>query len=131
MRLLWSAGLAIVLASGAGVTLALAAQTAQVARGAGIYFRRCAKCHGEEGEGKAGRPIIGPNANLGSYGSAQGIFDFTRKMMPIDAPGGLQEPEYWAVLAYLLSQNGILPPGTILGRHNAARIRLDANQVGQ
>jgi hypothetical protein len=44
--------------------------------------------------------------------------------MPIDAPGKLLESEYWAVLAYILTQNQLLPSGTTLGRQNAASVRL-------
>ena len=44
--------------------------------------------------------------------------------MPIDAPGRLLESEYWAVLAYILTQNRMLPDGTTLGRQNAANVRL-------
>jgi cytochrome c len=132
MRRLGAGLLALALGWWSGPPLALSAQdTEQVARGRQVYAERCAKCHGEQGEGKIGRAIMGPEANLGGYGTARGLFDYTRAIMPIDAPGRLLESEYWAVLAYLLSQNRLLPPGTTLGRDNAAAIRLDAGQVRQ
>jgi hypothetical protein len=37
----------------------------------------------------------------------------------------LLEVQYWAVLAYLLNANGLLPSGTTLGRANAQEIPLD------
>ena len=96
----------------------------QVQRGKVVYEERCAKCHGEQGQGKLGRALIGSTANLGGYGTARGLFDYTRKIMPIDAPGKLLESEYWAVLAYILTENKLLPDGTTLGRQNAAGVRL-------
>jgi mono/diheme cytochrome c family protein len=96
----------------------------QVARGQAVYQERCASCHGEQGEGKVGRALIGPNAGLGGYGTARGLFDYVRKVMPADAPGRLTESEYWAVLAYILAQNGQLPPDTTLSRETAGRIAL-------
>jgi cytochrome c len=106
------------------VSLPIPAQDDQVRRGQTVFIERCAKCHGEQGEGKLGRALIGPTANLGGYGTARGLFDYTRKIMPIDAPGRLLESEYWAVLAYILTQNKLLPDGTTLGRQNAASVRL-------
>jgi mono/diheme cytochrome c family protein len=121
----WSLLVAAVVGGGALLaSLPLAAQDDQLQRGRAVYEERCAKCHGEEGQGKLGRALIGPNANLGGYGTARGLFDYTRKIMPIDAPGKLLESEYWAVLAYILNQNRILPDGTTLGRQNAAGIQL-------
>jgi cytochrome c len=118
--------LAVVMLGGIVVlgSLPTAAQDDQISRGQAVFVERCAKCHGEQGEGKLGRALIGPTANLGGYGTARGLFDYTRKIMPIDAPGRLLESEYWAVLAYILTQNKLLPGGTTLGRQNAASVRL-------
>jgi cytochrome c len=126
MRAVWW-GLAMSLAIGGMAAIAvppIAAQDEQLQRGKAVYEERCAKCHGEQGQGKLGRALIGPAANLGGYGTARGLFDYTRKIMPIDAPGKLLESEYWAVLAYILNQNRILPDGTTLSRQNAANVRL-------
>ena len=106
------------------MSLPIAAQDDQIQRGHAVFVERCVKCHGEQGEGKLGRALIGPTANLGGYGTARGLFDYTRKVMPIDAPGKLLESEYWAVLAFILNQNKLLPDGTTLGRQNAASVRL-------
>ena len=40
-------------------------------------------------------------------------------------PGRMQDVEYWAVLAYLLKANGLLPPGTALDSATAAQTPLD------
>jgi S-disulfanyl-L-cysteine oxidoreductase SoxD len=97
----------------------------QVAQGEAIYARRCAKCHGANGEGKMGPSLVGPQHHLSGYGTADVLFDYTRQVMPADRPGRMQEVEYWAVLAYLLKANGLLPPGTTLESATAPQIPLD------
>ena len=97
----------------------------QVEQGHVIYARRCAKCHGANGEGKMGPSLIGPQHHLSGYGTADVLFDYTRQVMPADRPGRMQEVEYWAVLAYLLKENGLLPPGTSLEPRTAPQIPLD------
>ena len=44
--------------------------------------------------------------------------------MPADRPDRMQEVEYWAVLAYLLRENGLLPPSIALAA-TAPQIPLD------
>ncbi len=58
-----------------------------------------------------------------------GLFDYVTLSMPPANAGGLKEEEYWAVLAYILSENKVLPAGTALGPENARQIiiRLPSN----
>jgi mono/diheme cytochrome c family protein len=97
----------------------------QVAQGEAIYARRCARCHGEGGEGKMGPSLIGAKHHLSGYGTADVLFDYTRQVMPADRPGRMLEVEYWAVLAYILHENDLLPSGTILEAATAPEIALD------
>jgi mono/diheme cytochrome c family protein len=97
----------------------------QMAQGRAIYARRCAQCHGANGEGKMGPRLIGAEHTLSGYGTADLLYDYTRRVMPADRPGRMLEVEYWAVLAYLLEANGLLPAGTTLDRDNAAQVPLD------
>jgi mono/diheme cytochrome c family protein len=124
MRFRWAAlGLA-----GLGVAAALVPRDAQSAReqvtlGKEIYMARCAECHGEQGQGDKAPPLVGPNHNLTGYGTAQGLFEYTKQVMPADRPGRLLEAEYWAVLAYILDENQLLPDGvTSLGKDNAPQV---------
>jgi mono/diheme cytochrome c family protein len=121
---------AVLIAAGLEAALGLgpvAAQDAerQVAQGQAIYARRCARCHGANGEGKMGPSLIGEQHHLSGYGTADVLFDYTRQVMPADRPGRMQEVEYWAVLAYILHENGLLPPGTTLEDATAPQIPLD------
>ena len=54
----------------------------QVAQGKAIYARRCAKCHGADGQGKMGPSLIGAKHHLSGYGTADVLFDYTRQVMP-------------------------------------------------
>ena len=117
---------AVALGAGLGSTSVLAQDAGrQVEQGKAIYARRCAKCHGANGEGKMGPSLVGPQHHLSGYGTADVLFDYTRQVMPADRPGRMQEVEYWAVLAYLLKENGLLPLGTILESATAPQIPLD------
>lgn len=122
--------IAVLLAVGLGSGLwpsAILAQDAdrQVAQGEAIYARRCARCHGAGGEGKMGPSLVGPQHHLSGYGTADVLFDYTRQVMPADRPGRMHEVEYWAVLAYILHENGLLPPDIILEAATAPQIALD------
>jgi len=97
----------------------------QVTQGRAIYARRCAQCHGATGEGKMGPSLIGPKHHLSGYGTADVLFDYTEQVMPADRPGRMLAVEYWAVLAYILDENGLLPPGTLLEDATAPQVALD------
>jgi cytochrome c len=109
-----------------------------VAAGQAIYAQTCASCHGAQGEGimpfyprLVGRDAIaekfpfGATAGLprtiGNYWPyATTVFDYVRRAMPLTAPGSLTNDEVYAVTAYLLSANQIIPQGS---RLDAAALR--------
>jgi cytochrome c len=74
--------------------------------GGTVFSNRCAGCHGNEGQGGFGPPLMGAQATLGRYGNAGALYDFIRQAMPFNAPGSLPQHEYEQVLGYLLVQNG-------------------------
>ena len=80
------------------------------AEGERIYAVHCASCHGAQGEGYIGPPVIGPGAALGPYGDAKGLLDYISATMPQTNPGGLTDEQYRQVLAYLLLRNGLVEP---------------------
>ncbi|HSJ54579.1 MAG TPA: cytochrome c [Anaerolineae bacterium] len=79
-----------------------------------VFGRECAECHGTEGEGLDGPALIGENTNLPAFGTAQGLYDFIRQGMPLDAPGSLPERQYLEALAFLLLENGEVEEDTPL-----------------
>lgn len=87
--------------------------------GAALYAARCAGCHGARGEGAAAEALAGgqgslasakPLRTVGSYWPyATTLFDYVRRAMPFDAPQSLSADETYAVSAYVLHLNGLLP----------------------
>ncbi len=91
--------------------------------GAALYAARCAGCHGARGEGAAAEALAGgqgslasakPLRTVGSYWPyATTLFDYVRRAMPFDAPQSLSADETYAVSAYVLHLNGLLPEEAI------------------
>jgi S-disulfanyl-L-cysteine oxidoreductase SoxD len=89
-------------------------QDEQVAAGRDAYAADCAKCHGEQGEGGTGPVLVGGSRRIASYGTTDRLYDYVSRTMPFDDAGSLSEDEYWAVIAYLLQENELLPADTVL-----------------
>lgn len=93
-----------------------------VQEGAKVYATRCASCHGEGGTGDPADPLVGgigsldtdqPAKTVGSFWPhATTLFDYTRRAMPLDAPQSLTDDEVYAVTAFILAENGIVPDDT-------------------
>ena len=98
-------------------------------QGAPIYQQNCATCHGVNGEGKApAYPQLtgGPKTfdfasdfktprTIGNYWPyATTLYDYIRRAMPLTAPGSLTPDQTYAVTAWLLYKEGLLPAGTAL-----------------
>jgi cytochrome c len=94
------------------------------ATGKTVFETKCAKCHGENGQGVTAPPNIGPQAQLGKYNTAQGLYAYVSANMPQDAPGSLSPQEYLQVVSYLLVQNGYAKPETPIDPNNLQGIPL-------
>ena len=102
----------------------LPAGEGSVAQGAKLYQHACAFCHGDTGtEGPADRLVGGfgtltsaaPVKTVGSFWPyATTVFDYIRRAMPYYAPGSLSDDETYAITAYLLHLNGLLPDDATL-----------------
>ncbi|MFT3923130.1 MAG: c-type cytochrome [Myxococcales bacterium] len=91
----------------------------QVALGGDVYGRACAACHGAAGEGAKAPAVVGLSSGAlplaphpGSQRTSQfvtvaDVANFVVATMPPKAPGSLSGEEYWAILAFDLSANGI------------------------
>lgn len=109
-----------------------------VDEGRALYDRLCASCHGPGGTGG-----IAPNpALVGRDSTAEGfrfaenpkagktignywpyattLFDYIRRAMPMATPGSLGDAEVYALTAYLLAANQVIPDST---RLDAAALR--------
>lgn len=79
-----------------------------------VYATYCAKCHGAGGGRVTAPPLIGTNTNLPAYNNAQGLLNFIDTQMPFNAPGSLTQQEYLEILSFILLQNNLVAPGSVL-----------------
>jgi S-disulfanyl-L-cysteine oxidoreductase SoxD len=105
-----------------------------VRHGEAIFDAKCASCHGARGEGKPMDQLVGgpctlrdkkPEKTVGSFWPyATTLFDFVRRAMPLNAPQSLAPDEVYAVSAYVLFLNGIVPQAATLDTDNLAKIKM-------
>jgi cytochrome c len=110
-----------------------------VARGEVVYAARCASCHGARGEGTPAYPrLVGRDSiaegfpfardarlerTIGNYWPyATTVFDYVRRAMPPEAPGSLADDDVYAVTAWLLAGNGIIPASATLDSASLVRV---------
>ncbi|MCJ2056239.1 cytochrome c [Methylobacterium sp. J-048] len=105
-----------------------------VAQGRAVFETQCASCHGSRGEGGAGERLVGGQGTLASakpiktVGSfwpyAPTLFDYIRRAMPLNAPQSLGDSDVYAVSAYVLHLNGLVPDDATLDAKSLAAIRM-------
>lgn len=105
-----------------------------VDEGRRLYARKCALCHGAEGQGGLADALVGgagtlasvhPVRTVGSYWPyAPTLFDYIRRAMPFNAPQSLNSDEVYGLCAYILNLNGIVPARAVLDARSLARVRM-------
>ena len=106
-----------------------------VAEGKAVYDAKCLACHGAEAKGG---PVYGTmvggigsfntNARVLTPGSmypyAPILFDYIRRSMPMDRPQTLTVNEVYAVSAYILNLNGIIPADAVMDQTTLAQVQM-------
>lgn len=105
-----------------------------VAEGQEIYASTCVACHGETGtEGPMDRLVGGqgsldtetPVKTVGSYWPyATTLYDYIHRAMPFDNPQSLTPDQVYAVTAYVLNMNGIVPDDAVLDKESLPKIEM-------
>ncbi len=111
-----------------------------VAQGAVVYAKSCASCHGAAGEGITPNPrLVGripgdsfPFATdlkavktIGNYWPyATTLFDYIRRAMPQNALGTLTSNETYAVIAFLLHENAIVPTDAVMNATSLPAVQM-------
>lgn len=106
-----------------------------VADGAKIYADKCIACHGEAAKGG---PVYGTMVGgVGSfttptrvltpgsmYPYAPILFDYVRRTMPMNEPQTLSNDQIYAVAAYLLNLNGLVPNDAVMDAASLTRVQM-------
>jgi S-disulfanyl-L-cysteine oxidoreductase SoxD len=105
-----------------------------VSHGHEVFDQQCAACHGAKGEGGVGDRLVGgqgtlatprPVRTVGSYWPyAPTLFDYIRRAMPQNAPQSLSNEDVYAVSAYILNLNGLLPADATLDAKTLSTIQM-------
>jgi cytochrome c len=105
-----------------------------VVRGQQVFEDNCLACHGERGQDGIADRLAGGQGSLASahpvktVGSfwpyATTLFDYVRRAMPYPAPQTLSDDDTYAVVAYILNLNGLVPDGATLDRSSLLTIRM-------
>ena len=108
-----------------------------VQQGDEIFAERCAFCHGDFAEGLGNYPaLVGgapeeletderPEKTVGSYWPyASTLFDYMRRAMPFGDAQSLTADETYALTAFLLSMNDIIPEDSVLDAESLAAVKM-------
>jgi S-disulfanyl-L-cysteine oxidoreductase SoxD len=113
-----------------------------------VYASKCASCHGAKGEGRAAGPgvaaapkIVGREPRegfpfgrdprfvktVGNYWPyATTVYDYVHRAMPITAPGTLTPDQTYAVVAWLLAENEIIPRDAEMNARTLPAVKMPA-----
>jgi cytochrome c len=104
-----------------------------VSFGKHIFASHCASCHGSHGK-QRGNALVGgkgtlasaaPNRTVGSYWPyATTLFDYINRAMPYGSEKSLAASEVYAVTAYVLHLNDIVPGDAVLNQDNVADVNM-------
>ena len=113
----------------------LPAGRGSVTQGRDVYARKCAACHGADAKGG---PVYGTMVGgIGSMNSSPRVltpgsmypyapilFDYIRRSMPMDRPQTLTNDEVYAVSAYLLNLNGLVPADAVMDAQSMPKVQM-------
>jgi mono/diheme cytochrome c family protein len=105
-----------------------------VSHGREVFDQQCASCHGAQGQGGLGDRLVGgqgtiatakPIKTVGSFWPyAPTLFDYIRRAMPQNAPQSLGNDDVYAVSAYILHLNGLVPADATLDAKTLSAVRM-------
>jgi S-disulfanyl-L-cysteine oxidoreductase SoxD len=104
-------------------------------QGETVFAEKCVACHGEKGVGKPNDALVGgrgtlagdqtPVKTVGSYWPyATTIFDYVRRAMPLNESKSLTNDEVYAVVAYILRQNGVVGEDEVIDARSLPKVRM-------
>jgi cytochrome c len=126
----------------------LPAGSGNPAKGLVVYASKCAMCHGAKGEGMPADSTHGAYPKLVGREPRQGfpfgrdpklvktignywpysttVYDYVHRAMPITAPGTLTPDETYAVVAWILAENEIIPRDAEMNAKTLPAVKMPA-----
>ncbi|HVV40616.1 MAG TPA: cytochrome c [Nitrobacter sp.] len=106
-----------------------------VDKGANVFADQCAACHGTFGEGEGRYPKLAggkgtlkddrPELTVGSYWPfAPTLFDYINRAMPFPSPHTLSADDVYALTAYILNLNDIVPNDFVADKDSLPKIKM-------
>jgi S-disulfanyl-L-cysteine oxidoreductase SoxD len=106
-----------------------------VAEGKALFAAQCVSCHGENAKGG---PMYGPMVGgIGSfttntrvltpgsmYPYAPILFDYVLRTMPMTAPQSLTNDQVYALAAYILNLNGLVPDDAVMDAEALTKVMM-------
>jgi cytochrome c len=100
--------------------------------GAEIFEKRCAHCHGVNGESSNSQfpPLSGPKTKIVTYPFATTIWDFINTAMPRRVPdigirdGSLTPDEVYALTSFILYRNRIIRETDVLDSTSLPKVKM-------
>lgn len=103
-------------------------------QGEAIYAQKCALCHGEKGVNPIAGvlPLVGPSKfdkintmkTVSYYKYATTLYDVMRRSMPFPAPKTLSNDELYALSAYILALNKIIPEDAVMDAKSLPQVKM-------
>lgn len=106
-----------------------------VKQGEELFLAQCASCHGEFGEGAGRWPVLAgglnslksdrPEKTVGSFWPyLSTVYDYIRRAMPYGNAQSLSADDTYAIVAFLLNMNNIVPDDFVLSKENFGKVKL-------
>lgn len=103
-----------------------------------VYAVKCSGCHGVTGiEGPYDQLVTvknpadpkakARNKTIGNYWPyATTVFDYIKRAMPFNQPGSLTDQEVYNLTAFLLAENGLIKPETVINAKTLPKVVMPA-----
>jgi mono/diheme cytochrome c family protein len=114
----------------------LPAGSGTAAQGAKVFVDHgCNQCHGDNGKGGSSNMLVGnpsltepgidANKTIANFwGQTSTLFEYIRRAMPWPTPHTLTDDDVYAICAYLLAANEIIPKDEVMNAQTLPKVKM-------